>query len=25
VRLSFLKPRTDNPESGKFGLADFPT
>jgi BCD family chlorophyll transporter-like MFS transporter len=25
VRLSFLKPRTDTPESGKFGLADFPT
>jgi MFS transporter, BCD family, chlorophyll transporter len=25
VRLSFPKPRTDNPESGKFGLADFPT
>lgn len=25
VRLSFLKPRTDIPESGKIGLADFPT
>jgi MFS transporter, BCD family, chlorophyll transporter len=25
VRLSSPKPRTDNPESGKFGLADFPT
>jgi MFS transporter, BCD family, chlorophyll transporter len=25
VRLSSLKPRTDTPESGKFGLADFPT
>ena len=25
VRLRFLKPRTDTPESGKFGLADFPT
>ena len=25
VRLSFLKPRTHIPESGKIGLADFPT
>jgi len=25
VRLSSLKPRTDIPESGKIGLADFPT